>query len=221
MDGVIVDSHPAHCLAWKEFLLAFGRDVTDRELKFVLDGRKRDEILCHFLGPLTNDQLQAYGKLKDEFFWRTASEVAPIPGVLEFIKSIRDAGISLAVATSASAARTRSTLDRLGLLPCFKAVVTGDDVREGKPHPDIYRLACQRANLPPSATVAIEDAPSGVRAAKGAGLRCAAIAGIQSEKALSAAGADCILDNFLDLSLSQFQSMLGLDKHALPPRRYD
>lgn len=210
MDGVIVDSHPAHCRAWKEFLLLFGKNVSDNELNFVLDGRKRNEILSHFLGPLTEEQLKAYGKLKDEFFWRTTSEIVPIPGVLEFIENIRKAGIALAMATSASAKRTCSTLERLGLLPYFAAIVTGDDVRDGKPHPEIYQLACKRANFSPSDVVAIEDAPSGVRAAKSAGLKCLGIASAQSDRALTAAGADYVLADFVSLSLARFQSILGM-----------
>lgn len=50
MDGVIIDSHPAHRAAWRTFLREIGRKVTETELDFVLDGRKRSEILRHFLG---------------------------------------------------------------------------------------------------------------------------------------------------------------------------
>jgi beta-phosphoglucomutase len=210
MDGVIVDSHPAHRYAWKEFLRGFGKVVSDRELDFVMDGRKRRDILSHFLGPLTDAQLQAYGKRKDELFWRATEEVEPVTGVLEFIECIRSAGLLLAVATSASASRTRSTLERLDLIASFTAIVTGDDVPDGKPHPDIYRLACRRINSPTTAVVAVEDAVSGVLAAKGAGLRCVGVSSCQSEEMLAAAGADCVLDNFLNLSLPKLESLIGM-----------
>lgn len=216
MDGVIVDSHPAHRLAWKKFLHTLGKEVPDSELDFIMDGRKREDILVHFLGPLSERDLREYGRLKNELFWRAASEVVFIPGALEFIDCLHTAGIKMAVATSASAGRTQSILTRSGLLSYFCAVVTGDEVEKGKPDPHIYQLACQRTNCPPSATVAIEDAASGVRAAKSAGLRCIAIAGSQPGDSLIAAGADCVLRDFLTLNLREFHSLVGMQASQLP-----
>jgi HAD superfamily hydrolase (TIGR01509 family) len=210
MDGVIVDSHPAHRFAWKEFLRALGKEVPDSELDFILDGRKREDILVHFLGPLSEAQLEQYGRLKNDLFWQAASEVVLIPGALEFIECLHAAGITMAVATSASASRTHSILSRIGLRTRFRAVITGEEVRKGKPDPGIYRLACQRIHCPPNAAVAIEDAASGVRAAKEAGLRCIGIAGSKSGEQLTAAGADCVLRDFVDISLRKFHSLLGM-----------
>ena len=210
MDGVIVDSHPAHRFAWKEFLHTLGKEVRDSELDFVMDGRKREDILVHFLGPLTDAELKRYGKMKNELFWQAASEIAPIPGAFEFIECLDNAGIAMGVATSASLGRTHSILNRAGLMRYFRAVVTGDEVRKSKPDPDIYRLACQRINSSPHATVALEDAASGIRAAKGAGMKCVGIAGHNSGDHLIAAGADGILQDFVSISLPEFHSLVGM-----------
>ena len=59
MDGVIIDSHPAHRLAWKAFLESVGRETSDEELDFILDGCKRAEILKHFLGELPPSKSQS------------------------------------------------------------------------------------------------------------------------------------------------------------------
>jgi len=212
MDGVIVDSHPAHRSAWREFLRIFGKNVSDGELDFVMDGRKREDILVHFLGPLTHAQLEEYGKVKNDLFWRAASEVVPIPGVFEFIGGVHSAGITMAVATSASASRTQSILSRMGLLTSFRVVVTGNEVSKGKPDPGIYRLACERMNCPTSAAVAMEDAASGVRAAKGAGLKCVGIAGQKSGDHLTAAGADCVLPDFVDFDVHTLLSLVRMQQ---------
>lgn len=210
MDGVIVDSHPAHRFAWKEFLRTLGKDVQDTELDFVTDGRKREDILMHFLGPLTDAELKQYGKLKNELFWQAASEIALIPGASDFIECLDDAGIAMAVATSGSTGRAYSILKRAGLIKYFRAVVTGDEVCKGKPDPDIYRLACQRINCSPNAAVAFEDAASGIRAAKSAGMKCIGIAGHTLGDHLIAAGADGILQDFVNISLAQFHSLVGM-----------
>ena len=62
--------------------------------------------------------------------------------------------------------------------------------------------------------MSIEDAASGIRAAKGAGLKCIGIAGRQSEVKLSSAGADCVLPDFLDLTLEKFHTLVGMQPQS-------
>jgi len=217
MDGVIVDSHPAHRAAWREFLRLLEKDVSESELDFIMDGRKRAEILEYFLGTLDATQLEEYGQMKDELFWRSESALIPIPGVFGFIDCLHTEGIPMAVATSASLSRTRSTLRRMGLADRFIAVVTGDEVSKGKPDPSIYRVACDRLHCAPHSAVAVEDAASGVRAAKGAGLKCIGIATHRPDELLLAAGADAVLKDFLHLTIPHFHSLLGMQvTSALP-----
>ncbi len=208
MDGVIIDSHPAHRRAWREFLLTMGKPASDQELDFVLDGRKRHEILQHFLGDVSEVELAEYGTKKDLFFRKMAFEVKPQPGALEFIAKLRREGVMLALATSAGRSRTYSTLDSLGLRETFQSVVTGDDVREGKPNAAIYSLACKELNADPANSLAIEDAESGIRAAKSAGLKCIGFVGAATEESLLAAGADRVIKNFHDISMADLQSVL-------------
>jgi len=208
MDGVIVDSHPAHKEAWRLFLGSLGRIVSDAELDFVLDGRKRDEILRHFLGDLSPDKVQEYGYRKDGYFRKASFQLKPVPGVIEFIPSLRNAGIATVVATSASKSRTRHTLQYLHLLDKFDAIVTGDDVAAGKPDPAIYILACKLLNIAPRHGLAIEDAVSGIRAATKAGLTCIGVAGHQSPDQLRAAGAAYVVEGFVDLSRSRLEALL-------------
>jgi beta-phosphoglucomutase len=208
MDGVIIDSHPAHRKAWRRFLHSMGREVTNHELDFILDGRKRAEILRYFLGEISEAQLEEHGKRKDDFFHDLEMEVSPIPGVVSFLDGLRKRKIATAVATSASENRARSTLARLRLTHRFQAVITGGDVAKGKPDPAIYRLACQGLNIAPQNALAIEDAVSGIRAAKGAGLRCVGMSIHQPAGDLMAAGADCVIANFLGDAKAKLEVML-------------
>jgi beta-phosphoglucomutase len=207
MDGVIVDSHPAHRKAWRQFLQTIGRNVTNRELDFILDGRKRRDILCHFLGQVSEAELSEYGRRKDEFFQQSAAEVKPIPGITEFLVHLNKNGVVAAVATSASEARTRSTLERLHLRHYFSAVLTGNDVENGKPDPAIYRLACRRLNVLPESVLAIEDAVSGIQAARGAGLKCLGVASDVYAERLRGAGAVHVVRSFVGLSLKKLKAM--------------
>ncbi len=209
MDGVIVDSHPVHRRAWQQFLQSLGRRVSESELDYILDGRKRADILCHFLGPLSPEQILEYGQRKDSFFQERASEVLPICGLVPFIEHAASQGTRMAVATSASESRTRFTLEQLKLRSHFEVIVTGKDVTLGKPAPDIYRIACRRLAVEPEEAVAFEDAVAGVRAAKTAGLRCVGVLSHQSAPNLSAAGVDWTVPDFAGLSLNTLEFELA------------
>jgi beta-phosphoglucomutase-like phosphatase (HAD superfamily) len=83
--------------------------------------------------------------------------------------------LHLAVATSSVSASARPFLARRGLTAFFEAVVTGEEVEHGKPHPDIYLRAAEKLGIAADACLVIEDALSGIAAAKAAKMRVAAI----------------------------------------------
>jgi HAD superfamily hydrolase (TIGR01509 family) len=212
MDGVIIDSHPAHRRAWQQFLASVGRKVSEQKLDFILEGRKRQDILRHFLGELSDSELLKYGKQKDEFFQRMTDEVLPVAGVTEFLKELEQLGMPTALATSASRRRTLLTLQKLNLEGQFHAVVTGDDVVEGKPDPAIYQMAAGALSLPVEDLLALEDAARGVEAATSAGMRCVGIADTSKAKALLQAGAEHVIANFVGLSVRSLEERLR-NKH--------
>lgn len=207
MDGVVIDSHPMHRAAWRTFLQALGKTATDSQLDIILDGGRREEILKHFLGELTHEQIIEYGKRKDEILRNNVAPLEPMPGVVELLESLHAVDIRLGLATSASRHRVLRTLEELELSHYFETVVTGDDVTSGKPDPAIYVLAAVRMKEPPDNLLAVEDAVSGVKAARSAGMRCLAIAHNGRADSLRLAGANPIVENFRSISLRQLQDL--------------
>jgi HAD superfamily hydrolase (TIGR01509 family) len=206
LDGVVIDSHPLHRLAWRRFLNGVGHSVEETELEFILDGRKRDEILRHFLGELTPAKVAEYGAQKDEILRELRAEMRPFPGVVEFLDAVSKARIRIALATSASNRRAHGTLEKLGLAGYFEAIVTGDDVSASKPDPTIYRLIAERLDEAPENLLAFEDAVSGVRSATSAGIRCVGIASARHTEhanSLRSAGANPVVPDFHSLSLAK------------------
>lgn len=208
MDGVIVDSHAAHRQAWQLFFGTLGRQVPEAELDFILDGRKRDEILRHFLGDCRESELEEFGRRKNCIFRQMHHEIAPVPGVVRLVNELHRNGMVLALATSASRSRAHSTLIELGLLNCFRAVLTGEDVLLGKPDATIYRLARERIEIAAERLLAIEDAISGIRAAMGAGLGCLGVALHESAENLTAAGAIHVVRDFESVSVQDLEYIL-------------
>jgi HAD superfamily hydrolase (TIGR01509 family) len=207
LDGVIVDSHAAHMQAWEEFFQSIGKEVSDQELSFVVDGRKREDILRHFLGELSRERIEEYGAKKEALFFGCSRKVGMIPGVLEFLDTSQDEGLQVGVASSASRARVEYMLKDLGLSSRFRAVVSGDDVVAGKPDPAIFRLAAEGLGTRPDNLLVCEDAVCGVAAAKAAGMKCLAIAASGRGELLKRAGADRIVPDFRSASLADLKNL--------------
>src|ERR1700736_1841265 len=105
MDGVIVDSHPIHKRTWRKFLKLQGREISEKDLNFIMDGRKRDEILRHFLGELSDEQVRLLGHRKEQLFREEASDVKVIEGLYGLLQQLRKTEIKLGVASSGSESR--------------------------------------------------------------------------------------------------------------------
>ena len=196
MDGVIVDSHPAHKKTWRKFLESLGKEIDEEHLNFIMEGRKRDEILRYFLGELSDEQVRALGRQKEQLFREESPDMKAIEGLREFLQQLSEAKIRLAVASSGSNGRVNYVLDLLDLRNYFQAIVTGDQVTYGKPDPTIFRLACEQLCVRPSETLVFEDSVSGLRAAKADGMRCVGVATNGITAILVQAGADHIIPDF-------------------------
>jgi HAD superfamily hydrolase (TIGR01509 family) len=115
----------------------------------------------------------------------------PLPGAIELVHALRARGLAVAVASGADRVKVLANLREIGLPETlFGTVVDGNQVEAKKPAPDIFLEAARRLKLPPSACLVIEDAVSGVAAARAAGMRCLAVTSTFSAAEL--AGADWI-----------------------------
>jgi beta-phosphoglucomutase len=209
LDGVVADSHSAHKRAWGELLASLGRIVSPQELEYVVEGRKREEIMSHFLGKLSHEEASEFGIRKDALFTKYSSDLRPVHGVGEFIEEVRAAGTAIAVASSAGRKRVETNLRQLGLASHFPVVVTGDDVVKGKPDPALFSMAARELNIRPEETLVCEDAVNGVEAAKSAGMKCLAIACPGREAVLKAARADKIVADFTQVSLAELRLLFA------------
>jgi beta-phosphoglucomutase len=209
LDGVIVDSHPAHKKAWRALLRSLGRNVSEQQLEFVVEGHKREQILRHFLGELGEEEVRQYGALKDKYFADVAHEVSAVSGVLDFVDEAEAAGLALGVGTSAGRRRAEEMLERLGLRSRLHAIVTGDEVRAGKPDPAIFQVAAEQLGIASRNVLVCEDAVAGVQAAKRAGMKCLAIAADGRRMLLETAGADWVVQDFTHTTLEQITALFA------------
>jgi beta-phosphoglucomutase len=209
LDGVIVDSHPTHKQAWKAFLISIGKEVTEQDLEFVVEGQKREAILRHFLGELNAQQVKKYGDLKDALLKDSLPEPKTVNGLDRFMEQIKDSGLPMAVASSASRSRVKFVLAQLSLKSSFQVVITGDDVTSGKPDPKIFLMAAKALGVEARNILVCEDAVSGVEAAKAAGMKCLAIAANGRGPILEKAGADLSRTDFTAVNLEELRKLFA------------
>jgi HAD superfamily hydrolase (TIGR01509 family) len=174
MDGVLVDSEPVHERANAEYLAGLG--VTfDQELADDMMGRRVRELTDALAQRLGLEPERVFSD-REAIFWRLLDQgLQPMPGLHAAVDRLAGAGLPLAVATSGTRAYVDHVLDRLRVRAAFAAVVSGEDVRNGKPDPEIYLLAAERLHADPGECVAVEDTTHGIAAAHGAGMRAVAV----------------------------------------------
>jgi beta-phosphoglucomutase len=207
LDGVIVDSHPIHKKTWRTFLSLLGKDISEEDLNFIMEGRKRGEILRHFLGDLSEEQVQTLGRQKEQLFRQQYVSLQPIAGLREFLQELDPTEIKLAVASSGSSGRVNDILDSLDFRNYFEAIVTGDQVKKGKPDPAIFLIASDLLGVSPAETLVFEDSVSGVIAAKAAGMMCFGVASNGVIPTLLEVGADHIIPDFSRVSIEMMRDL--------------
>jgi beta-phosphoglucomutase len=172
MDGVIIDSNPLHRESWAAFNRRYGLETTE-EMHQRMYGKRNDQIVRDFFGDgLTAGEVAARGAAKEQLYREMIGdrlESLLVPGIRNFLREVRE--FPLALATNAERPNVDFLLDRAGLRPFFRAVITGEQVQNPKPHPEIYLRAAGMLRMEPARCVVLEDSYAGVEAARAAGLR--------------------------------------------------
>ncbi|MFT6970058.1 MAG: beta-phosphoglucomutase [Roseivirga sp.] len=188
LDGVIVDTVPAHFIAWQSIAqeLNIPFDEKDNEaLKGVSRMDSMKKILA--LGGMqkTEGEILALTTKKNNLYVSIISKMTDkdiLPGVLAFIALLKSNGIMVAVGSSSK--NTPTILKCIGLEQGFDAIVDGNQVTHSKPNPEVFLKGAERMGLAPSDCIVIEDAISGVQAAINGGMRCI---GVGEQKVLEKA----------------------------------
>lgn len=172
MDGLLLDTEGVYKRSWTVAAAALGGDLTD-EIYLELIGitvADAEQVLARRFGekfPL-NDFRESARRGYEAI---VSKEGIPLkPGVVELLDWACAAGMPCGVGTSTAAAEARERLAHHGLLDRFAALVGGDEVARGKPHPDIFLRVAELLDVPPARALVFEDAHSGVRAAVAGGI---------------------------------------------------
>ena len=208
MDGVIADTAIYHMKAWQYSFQKRGVVFTEDDFRRRF-GQRNDTIIRATLGENTpQSEVDAIADEKeDDYRQRVRKNIRPLPGAIELIKSLRENGFRMAIASSAPLENIHLIIGGLGIENFFQAIVSGRDVKEGKPSPQIFLLAAEKLAVKPKNCIVIEDAVAGVTAAKRAGMHCIAVTNTHPEELL--AEADLIVSTLEMVSVSDVNKLLN------------
>ena len=171
MDGLMIESERALLQCWREASRGLGLERLDDALWLSFVGLSDRACADLLRERLDEAQVQALLQETQDRYDRHVDAGLPLKiGVLELLAELERRNIPRAVVTSTRRERALQKLERCGLLPHFDTVVTGSDVANPKPAPDIYLLAAERLCVSPARCVVLEDSVPGVRAALAAGM---------------------------------------------------
>jgi beta-phosphoglucomutase family hydrolase len=201
MDGTLINSTKADFLAWQKLFSFYGKSLTYEEYIPLL-GIKSAQVVKEFLPVKNDEEIQMALTQKLVFFHEYVAEngIYPVPYADVFLKQIKQLDIPVALATSSRKAKMEMVMTKVNLVTLFDAIVTGGDVKNGKPAPDIFIKAAEKLGVRPQDCIVFEDASNGVKAAKTAFMKCVAVSSTQSPESLREA--DLVIDSFKDLSFT-------------------
>ena len=202
LDGVIVDTAKYHYLALKKIADEFGFVFTEKDnerLKGVSRMASLDILLSIGGVHLSEGEKLQVADKKNEIYLGYILKMTPdevLPGVLTFLKTLRDQGIKISLGSASKNAKT--ILHQVGIENLFDAVADGTNVSKAKPDPEVFLKGAELLNLSPADCVVFEDARAGIEAAHRAGMKCVGIG-----DSVTLREADTVVGGFLDLSIEK------------------
>ena len=173
MDGTLIDSEEFHWISWRDTMAKEGIAITHEQF-LASFGQRNDSIIPRWLGAAaTPERIERIENAKEELYRQLVrkSGISPLPGVASWVHSLHEQGWLQAVASSAPRKNIEVVLEALAAAHCFQAIVSAEDVRKGKPDPEVYLTAASRVGVSPARCIVVEDAVAGIEGARRAGMR--------------------------------------------------
>ncbi|MEA3328964.1 MAG: beta-phosphoglucomutase family hydrolase [Candidatus Omnitrophota bacterium] len=205
LDGVIVDTVPLHFKAWKRMFSGYGREFTFEDYKNKIDGIPRISGAKAILTGLSEEELRKAGGKKQDYFLEllTQEGIKVYSGTLDLIKQLKQNNIRVGVISSSK--NCLPILKKQGIDNLFEVIITGFDIKKGKPDPEVFFSASQKLKLSPEECIVFEDAVLGVEAAKRGNFRCVGIDRYREPARL--AKADLVVNDLSEVNLERLKEL--------------
>ena len=214
MDGVLINSEPVHYRVWKQALAARGIEL-DYEIYKPCIGSTNGflmDILHDNYGISREDRelVKSMQQIKEKVIEEEGFPM--IEGVPELLKRLKDRGYRLAIASSSPIAYIRQVVTSLGINGYFDILVSGEQVKNPKPAPDVFLEAASQMGLTAEECLILEDSGNGCRAAKAAGIVCVAYFNPDSGKQ-DLSPADMVIEGYEEIDGSFLEKVYCHGRH--------
>jgi HAD superfamily hydrolase (TIGR01509 family) len=208
-DGLILETEGPIYQSWRELYASYGVELPLSSFAHTIGVTENTFDLLGMLEERLGRRLprQAIAPQRRARELELVSLQPVLPGVAEALRSARRLGLKQAVVSSSTRAWVGGHLERLGLRELFDGLVTREDVPQTKPHPDLYLAALRLLKATGDQAMAFEDSPSGVRAAKAAGIFCVAVPS-ELTRAMPLDGADLRIDSLAEKPLGDLLELI-------------
>lgn len=173
MDGTMIDNMSFHIEVWCEFLETLGVTVEPEVFHHDTAGKTNAMIFRQYFGnDLTSGQVLQYAYQKESLYReRYRPHMKPLAGLFDWLKQSKERGVQQALATAANYQNISYVLNGIRPPISFDAIVSAEDVPNGKPHPDIFLESAEQLKLRPDECIVFEDSVAGIEAARRAGMK--------------------------------------------------
>ncbi|MFQ5579125.1 MAG: HAD family hydrolase [Nitrospiria bacterium] len=217
-DGIIADSEPHHLKAFQITLEEIGipltRETYYQQYLAMDDKGLMETVLSAHRRPIDNAILKRLIIRKMALYQElSGKDLYLYPGVVEFVRKA-EGRYRLAIASGAFRGEIKAILDKGGMRAAFPVIVSAQDVRNGKPHPEAFLTALEKLNalsrldppIPPESCVVIEDSLHGLEGVRLAGMRSLAVTNTYPEEALNGK-ADRVVRSLADISPEELETL--------------
>jgi beta-phosphoglucomutase len=171
LDGVIVDSSEFHKKSWIEVMSKLGINFGEEDFKNTF-GMTNDTIIKKYIPESSDEEIRKIGEEKERIYRELAKgNIKPIPNSLKFINFLKKNGIKLALVSSTPIENIKFLSDEIGMKGLFDVIVSGSDIKHGKPNPECYLIAAEKIGAPTKKCWVVEDSQHGIDAGFSAGAK--------------------------------------------------
>lgn len=205
IDGTLADTDPLHLEAFNRTFAPYGEHFDKARFSRELQGLANEAIARRFVPHLSVEEGRAVLAGKEQAFRElAASKVPSVHGLFALLDWADAVGLPMAAVTNAPRANADLILDGLGIRNRFRAIVIGEELAHGKPHPLPYLEGLRLLGADAQVSVAFEDSRTGITSATAAGIATIGIRTSLLDQDLRAAGAKLSADGYDDPALRAF-----------------
>ena len=207
MDGTLVDNTPYHFKSWQAFYKNHGLgELAESTYKTSISGVPIIETLRGLFPDADEATLRGYLEEKETYYREIyAPFLRPINGLENFLSELKEAGVKMAMASSATMEDINFILNKIPIRDDFETIIDGSRVTKGKPNPQIFLKAAEELKADPANCVVFEDSLAGIKAANAAGMKVVAIT--TGHKAAQLQPSNLVIDDYATLTVQQLAAL--------------